>query len=330
MAIPDWIKQTDPLGIDPIVSEDPLDLLGKRAASTAEEAGRTQAGAITESARIQAAAQERGLQAMLEQLGITREQFAPFLEAGTGALPELQRGFQPQRGTTLGGLDESLAEIMGSGAFGALRDERMRGLQGQLGSSGLRRSGVALEEAAALPTDLAFEIENMLFGRGQQGEISRIQGLQNLAGMGLSAAGTSGGQGGSLTSQISEQFGLQGMAQGQGLTGSAQALASGMLGAQQAKAQGTSNLMSMAGMAASFFSDPKLKKNIKTIGKIGPLDLVEWEWIDELGDSFVKSFPTMGYLSTQVKKVFPQFVGEFGGYDVLDYPAINKELVACL
>ena len=73
----------------------------------------------------------------------------------------------------------------------------------------------------------------------------------------------------------------------------------------------------------------KLGKNIKKVGEIGPLNLVEWEWIDELGDSFVKTFPTMGYLSTQVKEFFPQFVGEFGGYDVIDYKSLNKELLEC-
>lgn len=323
----DFIKKTDVLGIDPIVSEDPFDVLGRRAADAAEQAASTQAQAAVQAAKIQAAAQEKGLEAMLEQLGITREAFAPFLEAGVGALPELQRGIQPQRGATAGGLEDILSEIMGGGAFGGLVEERQRGIQGQLAAGGLTRSGRAVEEAAAIPTDLAFEIENMLFGREQAGEISRIQGLQNLVQTGLSAAGTSGGQGGTISTQIARQLGGIGETQAGGITGSAQALASGTLGAQQAQAQGTQNLMSLAAM---FFSDPRLKKNIKEIGKIGPLNLVEWEWIDELGDSFVKNFPTMGYLSTQVKEFFPEHVGEFGGYDTLDYPAINKELLACL
>lgn len=304
---------------------DPADFMGRGAAAAAEEAGRTQAGAIIRSSEIQAASQERGLQAMLQQLGITREQFAPFLEAGAGALPELQRGFQPQRGATQAGLEDILGEIMGGEGFGRLREERERSIQGALSAGGLMRSGRAVEEAAAIPTDLAFEIENMLFGRGERGEISRIQGLQNLVSTGLSAAGSSSGQGGSLTSQIASQLGGIGAAQGQGLTGAAEAMASGMFGSQQAQAQGKQNLISAA---SAFFSDPRLKQNIKKIGKIGPLNLVEWEWIDELGDSFVKTFPTMGYLSTQVKEFFPQHVGEFGGYDVIDYASVNEELLA--
>lgn len=326
MALPDWLKQTDVLGIDPIVSDDPFDVTGRHAKEAAERAAGLQSQAAVEAARIQAEAQREGLDAMLEQLGITREAFAPFLEAGVGALPELQRGIQPQRGATAGGLEDILSEIMGGEAFGGLVSERQRGIQGQLAAGGLTRSGRAVEEAAAIPTDLAFQIENMLFGREQAGEVARIQGLQNLVQTGLGAAGTSGAQGGTISTQIAQQLGGIGQTQAGGVTGSAQALASGILGGQQAQAQGTQNLMSLAAM---FFSDPRLKKNIKTIGKIGPLDLVEWEWIDELGDSFVKSFPTMGYLSTQVKEVYPEHVGEFGGYHTLNYPAINEELLRC-
>jgi hypothetical protein len=327
MALPDWIKKTDVLGIDPIVSEDPFDVTGRHAKEAAERAAGLQSEAAVEAARIQAAAQERGLEAMMEQLGITREQFAPFLAAGAGALPELQEGYQPQRGATQEGLEASLAEIMGGEAFGALRGERERSMQGQLAAGGLTRSGRAMEEMAAIPTSLAFDIENMLFGRGREQEISRIQGLQNLAQTGLSAAGMTGGQGGTMTQQIASQLGGIGQTQAGGVTGSAQALASGILGGQQAQAQGTQNLMSLAAM---FFSDPRLKKNIKQIGKIGPLDLVEWEWIDELDDSFVRAFPTMGYLSTQVKEFYPEHVGEFGSYDVINYAAVNKELESCL
>lgn len=330
MGLPDWVKDTDFLGIDPLVSDDPFDITGKHAAYAAGEAASGQEHAVLQAAKLQAAAQERGLQAMLEQLGITREQFAPFLQAGTGALPELQEGFQPQRGSTQVGLEEILGEIMGGEAFQGLRDERTRAVQGQLAAGGLTRSGAGIQAAADIPTDLAFEIENMLFGRGQSGEISRIQGLQNLVSTGLSAAGSGASQGGSMTSQIASQLGGIGSTQGQGITGAAEAAASGLLGAQQARAQGTQNIMGLAGLASSFFSDPRLKQNIKKIGEIGPLNLVEWEWIPELKDSFVKTFPTMGYLSTQVKEFYPQFVKEFAGYDVINYKALNEELASCL
>lgn len=326
MGVPNWLKKTDVLGIDPIVSEDPFDLLGKRGAAEAMSAAQLQAAAAIKAAEIGAESQERGLEAMLEQMGITREQFAPFLEAGAGALPELREGYQPQKGSTIGGLDEMLSQIMDSDTFGGLVEERQRGVQGQLAAGGLTRSGRAIEEAAAIPTDLAFQLENLIYGRGQTDEIARIQGLQNLVQTGLSAAGTGSSQGGSLTQQISSQLGGIGATQGQGLTQSAEAIASGIYSGQQARAQGTQNLL---GLAAAFFSDPRLKMNIKKIGEIGPLDLVEWEWIPELNDSFVKEFPTMGFLSTQVKEHYPDYVGEFGSYDVIDYKSLNEELSLC-
>lgn len=305
---------------------DPFDISGRGAAASAERAAGLQAGAITESARIAAASQERGLQALLEQLGITREGFAPFLEAGTGALPELAEGFRPTRGATAGGLEANLAEIFGGDAFQSLVGERQRGAQGQLAAGGLTRSGTGLMEAARIPTELGFDIENLLFGRGQQQEISRIQGLQNLVGTGLSAAGQTAGAGGSLTSQIVNQLSNIGMAQGQGITGAAQATAAGILGGAQSQAQGRQNALNIGGSLLSYFSDPRLKKDIKVVRKVGPLDLITWNWIDELKDSFVSAFPKIGWLSSQVKEHYPQFVGEFAGYDIVDYKGLRKEL----
>lgn len=323
MGLPDWVKDTDFLGIDPVVSDDPFDITGRHAAEAASSAAALQSDAAIQAALIQAASQEQGLNATLEQLGITRESFAPFLEAGVGALPELQQGFQSQQGATLGGMDAMIAEIMGTDSFGALRQEREQSVQGQLSAGGLTRSGAAMQEMANVPTDLAFEIENMIFNRGQSDEIARIQGLQNLTSTGLNAAGMSGSQSASMTTQIANQMAGIGTTQAGGITGSASATASGILGAQQAEAQGTQNIMSLAAM---FFSDNRLKTNIKKIGKAGPLDLVTWDWIPELKDSFVTKFPTTGFLSSQVKEHYPEYIGEFGSYDTVDYGGLMKFL----
>ncbi|VAW38940.1 hypothetical protein MNBD_GAMMA01-1328 [hydrothermal vent metagenome] len=284
-------------------------LTGKTGAEAAGRSGELQAGAMTEAARISAASQEKGLAALMEQLGITRESFAPFLEAGTGALPAFEKG------TTAVGLDEMLSQIMGGDLFGDLLGERTRAVEGQLGAGGLTRSGTAITEAANIPTDLAMQIENMLFGR-----------TQNLAGMGLNAAAQSGGEGGNLSTQIANMMQNIGTTQGQGITGAAGARASGILGGAQSQQQGVQNMMNLGLLAAAAFSDPRLKQNIKVIGKAGPLDIVTWDWIDEVEDSIVSKFDTVGFLSTQVREHFPEFVGEFGGYDVINYPALHKEL----
>ena len=109
---------------------DPLDIRGEGAQDAAREGARLQSDAIKESAKIAAESQERGLEALLEQLGITRESFAPFLEAGAGALPELREGFRPQRGTDARGLDANIAELLDTDIFGSLVGERQRAAQG--------------------------------------------------------------------------------------------------------------------------------------------------------------------------------------------------------
>ena len=314
-------------GISPEAQIDPLDLFsGRGAKAAANSAASLQANAIIRSAEIGAESQQKGLDALLEQLGITRESFAPFLAAGGGALEELIQGFRPQRGTDARGLDANLAELFDTDIFGTLVGERQRAAQGQLAAGGLTRSGTALQEASRIPTELGLNLESMLFGRGTQEEVARIQGLQSLVNTGLSAAGTTGGQGANLTSQIVSQLSNIGATQGQGITGAAGASAAGILGAAQASAQGKQNLLNLGGAALSFFSDPRLKANVKKVGKAGPLDLVTWEWIPELKDSFVKNFPKIGYLSTQVRKYYPQYVDTFGGFDIIDYRNLRKEL----
>lgn len=294
------------------------------------EAARLQSEAAKEAAAIQAASFERALPMLQEQLGLTRGAFDPFIQAGVGALPELQRGFQAPAGTTAGGLEDIINQIMGGEAFGGLVEERQRGIQGQLAAGGLTRSGRAVEEAAAIPTDLAFQLENLLTGRQFGAEQQRISGLESLVSGGRAATGAEVGASGDIIANIVNAITGQATAAGTGITRAAEAEASGQLGAAQAEAGGIQNLLNLGGLlgsAAIKFSDPRLKKNIKTIGKIGPLDLVEWEWREEFDDTIVNTFPTMGYLSTQVKEHYPEHVHEFGGYDVIDYPSVNERLL---
>lgn len=221
--------------------------------------------------------------------------FDPFLQAGTGALPAVQQG------STVQGLDQILAEIFAGDSFKALRDERMLGLEGALGAGGLTRSGTAIEEAVNLPTELGFMIEQMLFGRNQ-----------GLADVGLSSAF-------SIADLMSQ---------------SAEATASGILGVEERRAnesaQRSSNNSDVLGaVIGGIFSDPSLKENIRELGKIGPLTLCEWDWKPEFKGTYTDQCPTMGFLSTDVRDHFPEYVGEFGGYDIIDYKGLIKELESC-
>lgn len=310
-----------------------LDTFGLGGAGGAQAAGRAgtlQAEARREAAGLQADAIRSLLPMLQERMGITEAQFQPFMSAGTGAISGLQRGFQAPGGTTAGGMEDVLSGIIRGDTFGSLIGERQRSVEGQLSAGGLTRSGTALTEAANIPTDLALQLENQLFGRQFGAEQERISGLETLFQGGLTSTAQGTAASGNLMQSIIAAITGAASAEAGGITGGAEAEASGILGAEQARAGALQNIMNLGGSlgAASIlkFSDPRLKTNIRVIGKIGPLDLAEWEWIPELKDTIVNEFPTMGYLSTQVKELFPDLVEEFGGYDVINYPEVNERL----
>ena len=89
------------------------------------------------------------------------KRLAPFAQAGIDQLGALEEG------TTAGGLDERLGRIFDTESFGRLLEERTRAVQGQLGAAGLQRSGTAVQEIANVPTDLGFQIEQLLTGRSR-------------------------------------------------------------------------------------------------------------------------------------------------------------------
>jgi len=191
-------------------------------------ASATQQTGIKAAGEVQSAAYDRIIPMLQEQQGRISGQFAPFSSAGVAALPELQQGFQTPQGTTAGGLDEILNQIMGGEAFGGLKEERMRSLQGQLGASGLRRSGVALEEAAALPTDLAFQLENLLTGRQFEAEGGRMSALENLVSTGQGAVSSETAFSNNILAQIMNA-----------ITGQSSATATSLMSAAEASANET-------------------------------------------------------------------------------------------
>jgi len=101
----------------------------------------------------------------------------PFFQAGEQQLGALEEG------TTAGGLDARLGRIFDTESFGRLLEERTRAVRGQLSATGQSRSGTALQEIANVPTQLGFDIENLLTQRSG-----------GLAGAGLQAGGALAGQ----------------------------------------------------------------------------------------------------------------------------------------
>lgn len=121
-------------------------------AFTKKKSSDSAADAQVEAARI--ASEE-----LKRQFDLARSDLQPFVAAGTGALSQIQNG------ATVAGMDERIRSLANSETFGALRDERLRGVTSHLGAVGLRRSGAAAEEIANLDTSLLLGLENDLFAR---------------------------------------------------------------------------------------------------------------------------------------------------------------------
>lgn len=239
---------------------------------------------------------DSGLAAIDEQsrqFDFIQELMAPFIEQGLGQSDNVTQG------STADGLDQRLAEISGSDAFAQINEERLNAANNAFSQSGLTRSGGAVEALSGIPLETALALEENLFQR-QSGLFGNAQNAA--AGLGSASQNTS--------NAISNL-----------LTNNGNAAAQGIIGAQQASAAGTNNLLSLG---TSFFSDPRLKKNMEPVGKIHDLTLYEWDWIDGLPDGVPEM--STGYNAFEVSEKYPQFTEEVGGFTAIDYHGLNAHL----
>ena len=79
-----------------------------------------------------------------------------------------------------------------------------------------------------------------------------------------------------------------------------------------------------------FFSDPVLKMNVEKVSDIGPLSLVQWDWIPETEGTLIEGCGTLGFMADEVEKHYPHRVSEFCGLMVIDYPGLLDDLEADL
>lgn len=250
-------------------------------------------------AGIQQAFNAEGIDFLKSQLSRTNELLRPFLNAGTGAVPELVEG------STIQGLDDRLARIFDSDTFGSLLGERTRAVEGQLAAGGLTRSGAGLQAAAGIPTDLALSLEGLLTGRNQ-----------GLASGGQNATLALGGLAGNIGNSIARL-----------LSGSGAAGASGELADAQSKSAAGGNLANAAfSIGSLFFSDPSLKTNVEQVGQIMDLNLYQWDWKPACDGTLVAECGTVGFMADEVQEKYPHRVENFCGLMVIDYPGLLEEL----
>lgn len=247
-------------------------------------------------AKKQAREISRGIGTLRREGERTQENLAPFIQAGQEALAGQQEG------TTVEGLDAILRRIFSSETFGAVQEQAQLGIEGQLASAGLMRSGTAIRESAQLRPNIALQIENLLFGR-QEG----------LAAGGRQAALGGGQIGANIGANIAKLFGAKGEALAAGTLTDAQTLAG--------------NIGQVAQLASGiFFSDPSLKENVEKIAEIHDLNLYQWDWKDITKGTVIEKCHTMGFLSDEVREKYPQHVYRYGIWDIVDYFSLLDDL----
>lgn len=251
-----------------------------------------------------AAAQNRGIDRQIAELrrqfDVTSEDLAPFISAGETAIPAVTEG------ATISGLADRLRQIFDTDIFDTLVGERTEAVEGQLAAGGLTRSGTAVNAVADIPTNIGLAIEQLLSGRAS-----------NLFGAGVDTASRLGGFGAQASSQIGQALQQQGVNTGSGIIGDA-----------QAGAQTFGNILNVGStiLSALPFSDPRLKTDVMKIEQMGPLGVYQWDWIPEARGTVVEKCPTIGFMADEVAEHYPDFAGEYGGFQYIDYGGLLDHL----
>lgn len=326
-------------------------------AALAARGGKKAAG---EASEAQLAGTLAGVEEQRRQFDISRQQLAPFRQAGLSALQQQLAllglpGLQPEQfGPQLG------AGQAGQAPVGPGGEQLFRRVQAARGQSRFRpvpgapeAQGIAFPEAVSREDALAAfaETPGQQFLRerqersllrsasatGQLGGGNVRTALQEQA-FGRAAtqlgefqnrlAALSGGGQTATTNVASLGAGAAGQIS-QGLQAGGAARASGILGGQQATAAGIQGIAGalgglFGGGPGASFSDIRLKTNIKKIGKFNNyLNLYSWIWNEE-GEKLAGDQPTVGVLAQEVLKTFPNAVIESSdGFLMVNYSEIH-------
>lgn len=209
----------------------------------AEEAAKIQAEAIKGSSELQSQSIDKAIAEQQRQYDINKQTLDPYNQGG-------QAAFQKQQ--ALSGLlgpeaqKAAYAEFESSPGQDYLRSEAEKTLLRQAASTG-NLGGAALKAA----------LQKQAIGLAQQNYQQQFQNLGSLTNTGLSAAGGEVNAGSQSANNISNLMTNQGAVQGGGLTGAAEARASGILTGQQSN---VANQQFLIGTAASILGGESGKK----------------------------------------------------------------------
>jgi hypothetical protein len=260
--------------------------------------GIMQSKAAGEAAGAQTAAAEAGIAEQRRQFDMVRELLKPYVEVGTPALQQQQaliglQGAEAQQA--------AIAGLEGSPLFQArVRQGEEALLQRASATGGLRGGNIQAALAQFRPQMLQQEIET---------QYGRLGGLTSLGQQSAAGVGTAGMQTGARVAGLYGDVGAaqagKELAQGQAFANVLN-LPAQFLGMQYGAKVGTPGF-------GNIFSDIRLKKNITRVGtRPDGLGVYEFEYVWGGGRK-------VGLMAQEVLGVYPDAVGESGGYLTVDY-----------
>ena len=263
--------------------------------------GMMQADAASDAAGAQTAAAQAGIDEQRRQFNMVRELLKPYVEAGTPALQQQQaliglQGRQAQQ--------EAISSLeQGAGFQAQVRQGEEALLQRASATGGLRGGNIQAALAQFRPQMLQREIET---------QYGRLGGLTSLGQQSAAGVGTAGMQTGA---RVAGLYGDIGAAQAGSELAQGQAFANVLnlpaqfLGMQYGAKVGTPGF-------GNIFSDQRLKRNIIKIGtRPDGLGVYEFEYIWGGGRQ-------IGLMAQEVQGVYPDAVGEAGGYLTVNYSKV--------
>jgi hypothetical protein len=269
--------------------------------------GMVQSNAASKAAGAQTQAAERGIEEQRRQFDAVQELLRPYVEVGTPAL-EQQRAL-----AGLGGPEAqqaAIAAIEGGAGFQAqVRQGEEALLQRASATGGLRGGNIQAALAQFRPQMLQQEIDQ---------QYGRLAGLTSLGQQSAAGVGTAGMQTGARVSGLYGDIGAaqagKSLAQGQAFANVLN-LPAQFLGAQYGATAGRAGTAMTPGLQ-NIFSDIRLKKNIQRIGtRSDGLGVYEFEYTWGGGRQ-------IGLMAQEVLGIYPDAVGQSGGYLTVDYSKV--------
>lgn len=263
--------------------------------------GMIQSSAASDAAGAQTAAAEAGIAEQRRQFDLVQQLLKPYVEAGTPALQQQQAllgllGPQAQK-KAISSLEQ------GAGFQAQVQKGEEALLQRASATGGLRGGNIQAALAQFRPQMLQQEIET---------QYGRLGGLTSLGQQSAAGVGTAGMQTGARVAGLYGDIGAaqagKELAQGQAMAGLFN-LPAQFLGMQYGAKVGTPGF-------GNIFSDRRLKRNITKIGtRPDGLGVYEFEYIWGGGRQ-------IGLMAQEVQGVYPDAVGEAGGYLTVNYSKV--------